>query len=125
MGFRRIQDVRRADHVDSLEVFQVLTRAAQQCRTVDSRLGALGRAEHIVGVADVALDQFDADLGQRRGFVGIANQGANVVAPLNQLLANVAAGLTGRAGDEDRAGHGGLPGLLRYISNIFSEDCKP
>ena len=117
MGFGCIQDVRGADHVDSLEVCQVLTRAAQQCRAVNSRVGAFRRLEHIVGVSDVALDQFDTDPRQRCGFVRVANQGANVVAPLDQLLANVAAGLTGRAGDEDRAGHGGPPDSL-HIEHI-------
>ena len=121
-AFAGIQDVGGADHVDGLEVFEVLTRAAQQRRTVDSRLGALGRAQHVVGVADVALDQLDTDIGQRGGFVRIADQGPNLIAPLDQLLADVAAGLPGRAGDEDRAGHGCSPWPLSdcYISNIFS-----
>jgi hypothetical protein len=73
--------------------------------------------EHSVGVSNVALDQFDTDIRQRRGFVGIANQGANVVAALNRLLANVAAGLPGRPGDEDRAGYGALPARL-HIEHI-------
>ena len=62
--------------------------------------------------ADVALDQLDTDPGERGGLVRIADQGANVVAPLDQLLADVAAGLPGRTGDEDRAGHGVLLELL-------------
>ena len=85
---------------------------------MDSGLGALGRVEHIVGVADVALDQFDTDPGQRRGFVRVANQGANMVATLDQLLANVASGLPGRTGDEDRAGHGS-PSKLLHIKQIW------
>ena len=119
VGFARIQDVGGADHVDGLEVFQVLTGAAQQRRAVDGRLGALGRAQHVVGVADVALDQFDADLGQRGGFVGIANQRAHLVAALDQLLADVASGLPGGAGDEDRAGHGSrLSGVVTYRTDL-------
>ena len=92
---------------------------------MDGRLSTLGRAHHVVAVADVALDQLDSDIGQRGGFVRIADQGPNLVAPLDQLLANVAAGLPGRAGDEDRAGHGRPPTHRCYISNIFSHDCKP
>ena len=90
---------------------------------MDRRLGTLGRVQYVIGVSDVALDQFDTDAGQRRGFVGIANQSAHMVAALDQLLADVASGLPGRAGDEDCAGHRSPPSF--YISNIFGQDCKP
>ena len=86
---------------------------------MDGRLGALGRAQHVVAIADVALDQLDSDLGQRGGFVRIADQGPNVVAALDQLLADVAAGLAGGTGDEDRAGHGHPPTFL-HIEQIES-----
>jgi hypothetical protein len=76
---------------------------------VDSRLGAPGGAKHIVGVADVALDQFDPDIRQRRGVVRVADQRADAVAALDQLLADIGTGLSGGAGDEDRAGHGPGP----------------
>ena len=109
VGFARVQDVGGADYVDGLEIVQVLTGAAEQRRAVDGRVGALGRAQHVVGVADVALDQLHTDLGQRGGFVRIANQRAHLVATLDQLLAHVAAGLSGGTGDEDRAGHGSPP----------------
>src|ERR1700728_3758712 len=78
---------------------------------MDACLSALGRAQHVVGVADVTPDQLDSDIGQRGGFVRIADQGPNPIAPLDQLLADVAASLPGRAGDEDRAGHGRPPGV--------------
>ena len=100
-----------AHHVDRLEVGEVLTCPAQQRRTVDGRIGTLGRPKHIAGVADVALDQFDPDVGQCRGFVRIADQRADILAALDQLFADIAAGLAGGTGDEDRVGHGPVPSL--------------
>jgi hypothetical protein len=107
-----------SDHVDGLAVFEVLARPTQQCRTVDGRLGALGRAKHIVGVPDVALDQFDTNPGQRRGLVRVANQRANVVTARDQLLANVAASLPGGASNEDRAGHRWSPLHILHIEHM-------
>nr|WP_253861478.1 hypothetical protein [Mycobacterium asiaticum] len=37
-------------------------------------LSAVGSAQHIAGIADITLDEFDADPAQRLGFVRIANQ---------------------------------------------------
>ena len=111
--------MRGADHVDGLEVFEVLTGAAQQRRAVDGRLGATGRAKHIIGIADVALDQLDADRAQRRGLVGIADQGTDMITALDQLLTDIAAGLTGGTGDEDCAGHLYLRLQIRHIDVFF------
>ena len=70
-------------------------------------------------------DEFDADPCQGLGFLRLADQRANAVAAFDQLLADVASGLAGRAGDEDGAGHGGPPeDPLAYKLNRLSNDCK-
>ena len=121
-GLARVQHVGGADHVDGLEVIEVLTRAAQQRRAVNRRFGPRGRAKHVIGVADIALDQFDADPGERGGLVRVTHQGPDMVAALDQLLADVAAGLPGGTGDEDRAGHRAPPHC--YIYDSFRNKCN-
>ena len=68
---------------------------------VDGRFAPLAAATHVVGVGDVALDQLDADGSECRRLVGVADERPDIVAALDELLADVGAGEAGSAGDED------------------------
>ena len=85
---------------------------------MDGGLGPLGRPKDVVRIGDIALDELDADLAQRNGFVRIADQSPNAVAALDQLHADVGSGLASCSGHEDGARHGGRPSLIYYISDI-------
>ena len=58
-----------------------------------------------VDVEQVALH--DGDAGREVGLRGVADKGAHIGAPLDELVDDVAADIAGRAGNED--GHGVTP----------------
>ena len=97
-----VEDVLGAVDVHRLEVGQVLAGPAQQGGAVDGRVAAGGAPEDVVGVGDVAGHDLDPQVGQRSGVGSGPGQGPDVVAPLDEELADVGAGQSGGAGDEDR-----------------------
>ena len=72
---------------------------------MDGRVAAGGAPEDVGGVGDVAGHHLDPQVGQGIGVGFGPGQGPDVVAPLDQELADIGAGQSGGAGDEDRLTH--------------------
>ena len=74
---------------------------------MDGSIAARGAAEDIVGVGDVATDNFDP---QSREWIGVGTgtgEGPDPVASLDQQLAHVRPRQPGGAGDEHCPAHAG------------------
>ena len=82
-----------------------MTCSAEEGRAADGGVGIPDSAQDNVCVGDAALDKPDADIPERGGILGVADQRAHVVATLDQLFAHVGAGLAATTGNEDDARH--------------------
>ena len=101
-----VEHVLGAVDVHRLEVGQVLARPAQQRGAVDGRVAARWRARR-TSSASVTSPVTTSTPRSASGAVSALGpgQGPDVVAALDQELADVGAGQSGGAGDEDRLAH--------------------